>query len=862
MTAHRTSPWPRRAWYGLGALLVLVAVLVGGGGARAADAVPAAPQNTLSGSVTIAGDGPATGAVVVALHDSLHARTTTDVNGAYSLTLGAGEWRVWVAPPSPSIASPTWVYTGEAQLISFSGNPDPITPIRRLDFVVAAATATVSGRLIDPSGGTNFAAPNRAWVRAENQEGQGNTVQVNPADGTFSVNVLPGNVLLRLALENERWAPPPTLAGTEWYVGAGEQRDAGDLDVLLKQATISGTVIDLEAGTAVPAGVPIRAWRLDGSEVEETTTGPDGSYVLRVISGTWELRAVPPVDSMFVPAQSPQRVVVRDGDHAIRALAVARANVLINGTIVDEHGAPIPGLNGRAYALYDGNGRWPQLGPSVPIVDGRFALKLSTHVATSYKIRAFFPRRTGYTALAAIPIRVAPGETRAITLPAAANNSSISGRFNNHDTGLPQTGLPGIVYAASDSGGTARDRLNPLDGSYRMEVASTTTSGHGGSFWRLRGYVDPSTGYIVQRPRWQRVFLPYNNGQGADVTADFTVARIDAAIGGRVTDAQGNPVAGAKVSADERDAPAGERFSRWTISGPDGRYLLRVTAGTYLVRADFRSLIPPQPQVMTVASGSMARADLQFRPKNALIVGQVTYNGAGHTAFVRAYSDSGAHAFTLAGPGGQYRLGVNAGDTWHVQAVSEDGTTFLQSVRTSVTTHTGVNGGVDLVLQPGAPLPDALAFAFDASEDQVLALADGAQLIIPAGALATDGPVVVTVRPRAELADDGGAQPIAFGYRVHAFDASRLPITHFNIPITIALPFTAEQLAALGITTEQLVPAYWDEATESWKPVENVSVQVDSNGDGVVFIEVAHFTDYALLAGDDHYRVFVPLLAK
>jgi hypothetical protein len=54
-----------------------------------------------------------------------------------------------------------------------------------------------------------------------------------------------------------------------------------------------------------------------------------------------------------------------------------------------------------------------------------------------------------------------------------------------------------------------------------------------------------------------------------------------------------------------------------------------------------------------------------------VIAGQVTYNDAGHSAFVQAYSDGGAHTATLAGPGGCYELGVNAGDTWHVQAVGE-----------------------------------------------------------------------------------------------------------------------------------------------------------------------------------------------
>jgi hypothetical protein len=679
--------------------------------------------------------------------------------------------------------------------------------------------------------------------------------------------------MLRLALENQGWAPPTMLAGMEQFIADGESWNTGDLTLRDKQATITGTVLD-EAGHTV-AGMPVRAWRLDGSEVTDAVSDASGNYTVYVISGTWELRATPPLTSTFVAAQPPQRVVLPDDTaHRTQVLRVASADVTIDGQVVDSTtSAPISGIHGRVFALYDAErrGRWAQLGPAARIVDGHFTLKLSSHVADTFAIRAFFPQGQGYTVLKQPPLHVSAGQTiNDYTLPAAPNNSSISGHFNNHNTGEAQIGLPGIVYGASDNGGVARDRLNPLDGSYAIDTATVDVFGQGGSFWRVRGFVDPTSGYVVQRPRVQRIFIPYNQGDGADVTADFTVARLDAAIAGRVTDAQGLPVRGAKVGIHELSAPAGEAFARWTLAGPDGRYRIRVPAGTYVVRADFRNLIQPQQQTVSVASGATARADLQFRPRNAVIAGQVTYAGGGQSAFVRARSDTGAHVATLAGPNGHYELHLNAGNTWHIQAVGETisgtatttETLFLKSAPLDVTPQIGPNPGNDLALEISDTLPEALALAFDAGEDQVLELSDGSQLIIPAGALAPNGPVAVTIRPLAELADDGGAQPVAFGYRVHAFDASHRPITHFNTPVTIALPFTAEQLTALGVTADQLVPAYWDEATASWKPVEDVSVEVDGQGNGVVNIAVDHFTDYALLAGNGGSIVLLPLIAR
>lgn len=88
-------------------------------------------------------------------------------------------------------------------------------------------------------------------------------------------------------------------------------------------------------------------------------------------------------------------------------------------------------------------------------------------------------------------------------------------------------------------------------------------------------------------------------------------------------------------------------------------------------------------------------------------------------------------------------------------------------------------------------------------------------------------------------------------------------ITHFNAPITIVLPFTAAQLDALGLAPEDLVPSYWDEATASWKPVENVTVSVDAaTGDGTVNVQVDHFTDFALMAPSEGGQVFLPLVGR
>src|SRR5215210_7125665 len=99
MIGTHTGLWQR--WRGFAALLMLVGLAAGSLGAKAAP-MPTVAQNTLVGSVLVEGGGPATGAVVGALHDETHTRTVVDGSGAYSMTLETGDWQVIVAAPPPS----------------------------------------------------------------------------------------------------------------------------------------------------------------------------------------------------------------------------------------------------------------------------------------------------------------------------------------------------------------------------------------------------------------------------------------------------------------------------------------------------------------------------------------------------------------------------------------------------------------------------------------------------------------------------------------------------------------------------------------------------------------------------------------
>ena len=856
-------------WYRLMAVvLVISSLIVLSGGAYAQAPAPgsietpeALPKNILSGTVSMTGGGLPEQALVLAWRGPRHPSAVVDAaTGAYTLPLWEGDWQATMVQAPPTSISPAWVYTGGLQVVHFDANPDPLHPTQTLNFSVTPATGTISGSLQAPAGaGGAFAAPNRVWVRAQNQEGQGNTVQVDETTGAFSIHVLPGNTILRFTFENPLWAAPVELSGAQWFVDDGVTVAIDPLQLIAKEALISGVVTD-ELGSPL-AGLPVHAWRLDGALSVKGQTDASGAFALNVIEGIWEVQVNPGAASDYVPAQPPQHVALpTPTSTATRDLGAVLMDVTVNGTLVDGGGSPVAGLEGRVYALYPDGMRWPQFGQGAPVHNSAFTLKLSSHISSQYRIKASLSDLSGYTAIAAVTQHVTAGSSYTLSLPVAPNNSTITGHLIDRADLQIQTGLPAAIYGASNSGALKREKVNPITGGYRFDVASTDTSGQGGTFWWLKAFVDPTTGWVVQQPRLEKVFLPYTNGSGADVTANFLVAEVNAVIIGIVSAPNGQPLAGARVTVIEQGTSQAVAFRRWTYTNDAGHYSLRVPAGTYKVTADTLNAISPLPATVTLAAFEKKTANLQFRPKDATVSGTVVYNGQAHGAFLRAYSASGAHVVGQADLNGAWTLKLSAGETWRIQAVSEEGSLFLKSERLKLIPPVGVDPtSYTLTLQPGETLPDSLVLDFDASQDQVLTLSNGSQLIIPGGALQPGGMVSVAMHPKMDLSDDGGATPVSFGYRLLAFDDDRTPILHFYAPVTLVIPFTADQLSKLGVGPEQLIPSYWDPSTSSWKAVPNFTVQLFSSGNGTVSVTVDHFTDYGLLSPAYDYQTFMPV---
>lgn len=747
----------------------------------------------------------------------------------------------------------------------------------------ADLSVTLVGTVLPPVG-ESYTALNRPLVRATSQEGEGATTMV-AADGSFSVGALPGAILITVIVTNPAWDDPTGISGLVYFAEAGDTvtvdadpatAAVDPIQLVVKRSTIGGQVTVADTGAPAPAGIPVRAWRLDGAEYEETSTNTDGSYSLRLVAGAWMVRAVPEPDpqaaTAYVPAEPPRRVNVADGATATQDLSIATADILVRGQAVDSVTLqPATGLDGRANSLYRADTGRPAVGPTAPLEDGAFTLRLASSLATTYTIGLYLPADAGYTAEARHTAAFAPGTTQ-ITIPVTPINASIAGSLVRRD-GTPLTGVAGAIYGFGESGAWARTRVNPATGAYTLPVSTSDRDGEGGTTWAVRAFVDPSSGYIVQRPRAQRVFVPFDSGGGADVTGiDFTTVALSefGVVRGRVVapgpGAQPIPLPGVRVAARPTDDAGGP--TRWDYTDRRGEFTLRLPAGGYALSAHrgpahspANLLVEPAPlRVVVAAQATLAGQELVFRAADAVLTGTVTLDGVSHPALVRARSSDGATVAARAGDDGAFRLRLLAGLTWSVEAVSSDQSTFLRSARAEVTPAVGANPPLALVLAPVDDLPETLAFAFDPALDQIFELGNGSRVEAPAGAFAAAGDGVLTVRPLPEVQSSAGAEPVSFAYRLHAY-VDRAPVFRFLSPITLVIPFSAEQLAALGVTPEQLVPAYWDEASASWKPVETVAVITDDTGGGEVRMSVEHFTDYALVTSAERLA-FLPSVTR
>lgn len=760
-----------------------------------------------------------------------HVHAVSGVGGHYTINLSEGLWTLDVKPISTTVPA-DWVYLAGPQLVHFQHNTQPEAKV--VNFQVVTADSRVTGVVEMPGGGV---PPFTITVGIHTDAGLGRTQDVDPSDGSFDIRVPHGAYKVNLRVDDPEYVAPNV---DPIRVLPNAVYDLGTLTLEERDATISGTVTN---GTDPVADIPVIAWRRGGPGWAHTHTGPDGTYVLSVVGGTWLVKPAPTPEQGWLYAGEAQEVEVPAGGELTAInFALTATNARIAGSLVDESGTLVTTVSGWAHAT---NTAEPAMQKGAPIEDGTFELLVP---AGTYRLDVRLPEGASWLAPGAQEVTVSSGETAPVTLTLRAKDAALAGALWDSRNEVTVTGVDAGVMAFSQGSwvGTA---VNTGNGAYRLDITP--------GLWTLGYKVDKSSKYVALRHR-----KTYPVASGQTVPAPLPVAEKDGLLRGTVLDPDGAPLGGASIVVDGLGAML-QDVHLGTVSEADGTFVLRVPHGHFLVRASLGDehnwLNPASKQVVVPRAGSVNDIVLQFQEPDAVLSGLVTLEGGGPTgtAHIWAYSSDDAYAKTMAELGTVYSLDVISNTTWHVGAAFQEGNNYWWArARVEVPPEGAVQ---DLELNGPFPLPAPVTVGFDASQEQYVEVADGTTIYIPAGAMPVSGTVTLHITPIATFPHQRHANVYRYGYAFTAADSNGQPIEEaFDQDVLVTFPYDEAELQAMGLSEYGLKPAYFSTTTDSWTFPETFVVDTDLNR---VAMQIDHFTDFAL-TGSVQAQVYLPLVAR
>ncbi|MBI4092402.1 MAG: carboxypeptidase regulatory-like domain-containing protein [Candidatus Kerfeldbacteria bacterium] len=290
-------------------------------------------------------------------------------------------------------------------------------------------------------------------------------------------------------------------------------------------------------------------------------------------------------------------------------------------------------------------------------------------------------------------------------------------------------------------------------------------------------------------------------------------------------------------------------------TGPDGKFELNVLSGhVYKVGGglDPRSGgMPPKEVTCELNSSKTCNVVLQARTSDATIEGKVTIGkNPADRCFVHSWANDGSFSGTPCNPGGQYKLNITKGTTWHVGADSVDGSTFYGADEQSVVVTTEKKVKLDIALEEGKfRVPQPVTANFDCTTQTSVALDNGTTLNVPASAITTDsGTCSITATPTVDTGSTSGGERVGVAYEVTARDENGQTVTDLQQPVTFKIVLEDEGLAEEGIDdTSALGAASYDDSTGSYTNESDATVSELDNGDVAITFSADHFSAYTAL---------------
>lgn len=478
--------------------------------------------------------------------------------------------------------------------------------------------SSVSGKVLSSKGALAGAA-----VRLVSSDGTSYTV-TSASDGTFThTRVKTGTYEISISRSEYKTV---TLA-LKYTVEAGKTASIPDVTLQSTYATITGTVG--YADSSDPSGILVSALNSSGTNVDSMTTGTDGSFSLRVIEGTYTIKAS---KSGYGDVRK-EISVAADKSYMVEMGTLKNSYGTVKGRIVDTTSTAVGGatirLNGD-----DGNSY-----TTTSLSDGTYSL--SSVLVGDYSVSVSMSGYKSATLSEKIAVESSAVKTVSdITL--TSSYATIKGTAGYSE----KTDASGILVSISTEDGISVDTYTTdSDGAFSFRVGSGTYTIKA----TKDNYIDVKTTVTVV--------------EGRTTTVNLTKLRnCYGSICGKVTDTSGNPIAGATVffSGD-----GGSSCNASTLS--DGTYSnASIGIGTYTIsisKADYRTTTLPLKYTVESALNTTVE-DTALPSIYAVINGSVGYadKTASDGIFVSILdSASVSVGTTTTGEDGSFRFKVSEG---------------------------------------------------------------------------------------------------------------------------------------------------------------------------------------------------------
>ncbi|MGH2522748.1 MAG: hypothetical protein ACRDH2_09635, partial [Anaerolineales bacterium] len=440
---------------------------------------------------------------------------------------------------------------------------------------LALTTPQITGAVTTPDGVTPITATVTVFG------GNGLPVEhVAAPGGQFAVGGLPNG---SYALKAFRATDDPYFDSEPYNITVSGSTQV--VTLTLTHAQLYGVVQD-ELGLPVKDATVVAA-RSNAGDHARTHTGPSGYWTLGGLSdGTYALAAFPPPDRPGLLPSAPISATLPGASNPY-SITLPFADKTVTGTVQTNTGTPVfhaqvraRRLNafGHAEALTGADGTY-----TLDLSPGLWALTVHA-ISDTNPADWVYPHPPKLVHFLPTP----SAETKRVNFTVLTADATVTGIVE-----LPGGSTPPFTVTVglfSDEGVGKRTTIDPLDGSFSLNVP------HGG----YKVVIHP------EDPNYLGPDVPpfRVEANGTYDLGTLTLLALDAAITGAVTDEDGSGVAGIPVLAWRPGIPGGLH----THTGPDGMYLLSVSAGVWHVRP---APTPDQPylyldagEVVSVAAGS------------------------------------------------------------------------------------------------------------------------------------------------------------------------------------------------------------------------------------------------------------------